>query len=128
MDNLTKQIDKNMRSMEKQINDSFIEMEKNILSGFASVDATLRQTDDSMNPCGFRNYLSCGCGNETKQQKKLDCFFFNAGFNEGNLYFRVQSCDYFAHTGYCPCENCNKYICGKDAFGIIKEHVDKVQP
>lgn len=62
---------------------------------------------------------TCGCFNQPKE--KTDCYFYH---EEQDMGAHIPTCNYHHKLGYCPCENCEKYIKRSDVFKIIKERVD----
>lgn len=62
----------------------------------------------------------CGCFNQPKE--KTDCFFYE---EVQDMSAHIPTCRYHHKLGYCPCEDCEKYIKKSDADEIIKRHVNK---
>lgn len=54
--------------------------------------------------------------------RKTDCYFYH---EEPGMGAHIPSCNYFSKLGYCPCEECNKYISKSNIDGIVREFVDK---
>lgn len=68
--------------------------------------------------------FGCGCC-ETKNspKHKEDCFFFHS---ETDMGATIPTCSYYSQgLGFCPCENCKKYISNSNAYSIIKAEVEK---
>ena len=56
-----------------------------------------------------------------KPKEKRDCYFYHS---EPDMGAHIDVCSYYGKLGYCPCENCEKYIKKSDAFKMMKEYVD----
>lgn len=54
-------------------------------------------------------------------KEKRDCYFHHEEYDMGA---HIDVCSYYGKLGYCPCENCEKYIQKSEAFNIMKEYVD----
>lgn len=65
-----------------------------------------------------------GCGFEGTYKYKKDCFFFH---EEKDMGATIPTCGYHSKSlGFCPCENCKKYISKSAAYKIVKAEVDKI--
>lgn len=73
-------------------------------------------------PCG--QYQTCGCGLDFNQSKyKEDCYFYGETKDMGaTIRYCTQS---EIKWGYCPCEECDKYISNAEASKIIRNYVEK---
>ena len=57
-----------------------------------------------------KNGYSAGRHNE-------DCYWFDSVQDRGA---HIPTCDYFGRLGYCPCDNCDKYITNRTISKIVK--------
>jgi hypothetical protein len=57
-----------------------------------------------------KNGYSAGRHNE-------DCYWFDSVQDMGA---HIPTCDYFGRLGYCPCDNCDKYITNRTISKIVK--------
>lgn len=64
----------------------------------------------------------CGCFNQTKTKEKTDCYFYTEVQDMGA---HITTCGYHHKLGYCPCEDCKKYIHSGDVLEGVREYVDK---
>lgn len=60
--------------------------------------------------------------NDLRPERKTDCYFYE---EVQDMAAHIPTCSYHGKLGYCPCENCPKYIPSKEVFGMVKEKVDK---
>lgn len=61
------------------------------------------------------------CGRQNPPYK-TDCYFCHEERQMGGI---IPTCSYHNKgLGYCPCENCKKYISKTDALKIVKDIVD----
>lgn len=68
--------------------------------------------------------LLCGCGLESTPKYKEDCYFFH---KEKDMGATIPTCDYHSKgLGFCPCENCKKYISKSAAYKIVKAEAEKI--
>lgn len=71
------------------------------------------------------HFPCCGCGT-SKPKEKMDCYFYNGVRDMGGI---IPTCRYHQKLGYCPCEECEKYVDGKEVhsrvYDAVKEYVDK---
>lgn len=65
--------------------------------------------------------MNFGCGMEEPKEKR-DCYFYHS---EPDMGSHIDVCNYHGKLGYCPCENCDKYIKRTEVFEIVKEHIKK---
>lgn len=56
------------------------------------------------------------------EMEKRDCYFYSESHQ---MSASIPNCSYYKKLGYCPCDNCSKYIKKGEAEEIIKNHVDK---
>lgn len=66
-------------------------------------------------------YSRCGCDIRTKIYKE-NCYFYH---EERDMCAVIPSCNYYQQLGYCPCEDCNKYVPRYEVYGMIKKIVDE---
>lgn len=66
----------------------------------------------------FNNY--CGCFKQ-EPEYKTDCYFFA---DVQDMGAHIPTCNYNNQLGYCPCENCKKYIKQSEVFQEVKQKVD----
>lgn len=69
-------------------------------------------------PMNFHNFC-CGC---SEPKEKTDCYFYTEVQEMGG---RVPTCNYHTKLGYCPCENCDKYIKRSEVYKIVKKYVEE---
>lgn len=50
------------------------------------------------------------------------CYFYH---EERDMCVVIPSCNYYQQLGYCPCEDCNKYVPRGEVYGMIKNIVDE---
>lgn len=66
-------------------------------------------------------YSSCGCDIRTNIYKE-NCYFYH---EERDMCAIIPTCNYYGQLGYCPCEDCNKYVPKGEVYGMIKKIVDE---
>ncbi len=79
----------------------------------------------SVNVPKYRSFVEGGCYCRTRNAPthKEDCFFFE---NVQDMGAKIPTCSYYSQGfGFCPCENCEKYISNSTAYHIIKAKVEK---
>lgn len=62
----------------------------------------------------------CGCSFRPK--RKEDCFFYE---EVQDMSAHIPTCNYHHKLGYCPCEECDKYIKYSDVIKGVREYVNK---
>ena len=60
--------------------------------------------------------------NDLRPKRKTDCYFYE---EVQDMAAHIPTCNYHGELGYCPCENCHKYISRREVFEMVKEKVDK---
>lgn len=58
------------------------------------------------------------CGVSYQNSKKEDCFYY---FGEKDMGATIPCCKKRRQLGDCPCEHCEDYISGSDAYRIVEE-------
>lgn len=72
-------------------------------------------------PCSITPFFgTCGCFNQPKE--KTDCYFYEEVQDMGA---HIPTCGYHHKLGYCPCEECKKYIHSGDVLKGVRDYVDK---
>ncbi|MDE6763714.1 MAG: hypothetical protein K2J73_08560 [Oscillospiraceae bacterium] len=70
------------------------------------------------NTMDYLSFAGCGCSRKTNY--KENCYFYEAVRDMGAT---IPTCNYYAKLGYCPCEDCNKYISKSTVFEMVKNKV-----
>ena len=75
-------------------------------------------------PCG--RYQTYGCELDLNPPKyKEDCYFYEETKDMGAI---IRYCTQGEiQWGYCPCEECDKYISDIEANKIIRKYIEKVK-
>ena len=84
-----------------------------------------RKPEDSTEikyPC--RRYRTYDCGLDLNQPRyKEDCYYYGETKDMGAI---IRYCTQSEiEWGYCPCEECDKYISNAEASKIIREYIGK---
>lgn len=65
--------------------------------------------------------IQCMLNNQIPKYKNL-CYFYH---EERDMCAIIPTCNYYGQLGYCPCENCDKYVPRYEVYGMIKKIVDE---
>lgn len=65
--------------------------------------------------------IQCMVNNQMPKHKN-HCYFY---YEEKDMCAIIPTCNYYQQLGYCPCENCNKYVAKGEVYGMIKKIVDE---
>lgn len=65
--------------------------------------------------------IQCILNSQIPKYKNL-CYFYH---EERDMCAIIPTCNYYGQLGYCPCEDCNKYVPRGEAYGMIKKIVDE---
>ncbi len=66
-------------------------------------------------------FCGCSCFNQPKE-RNTDCYFYE---DVQDMGAHIPTCNYHKQLGYCPCENCKKYIKYSDVSKVVRKYVDK---
>lgn len=74
-------------------------------------------------PYNFQYPAFCGCGIQMPKKYKEDCYFY---CEEHQMGATIPYCSYHnGGLGYCPCDNCDKFISRADVYKSAKDMVNR---
>lgn len=71
----------------------------------------------------YAEMLGRRCCFMEEPKEKNDCYFYH---DEKHMGGSIPTCNYYNKLGYCPCDDCKKYIKRSEVFDMVKERVDNL--
>lgn len=65
--------------------------------------------------------IQCGC-DAIRNQYKEDCYFY---IEVKDMAANIPTCDYYTQLGYCPCNECKKYVKRSEVYKIVRKFADE---
>jgi hypothetical protein len=89
------------------------------------IDGQIKKLTEDISKTMFENLKSINesWGNPyPKEVHKESCYFYNSVKDMGG---NIPTCDYYGKLGYCPCNECVKFVDKSEVFDIVKKIADK---